>query len=236
MTTIQKKLGATLLTASLAFAAIGCGTQQTQKPDEPVQGVTEKTVLPQPAEPVQSVAEEVVKDNRRAPISDAEKFMVAIADNKLGSVRYYLENNLVDVNAPVDMNPLKVFHYISAGKYKPLALAVEFGSVDVVELIIEHGANVNAKDSLGYTALIAAVLGGKPAKVEVLLRNGADVRAKYADGWTALMLAENKRIRDNERSPYGISNDDENISKIIGMLKTATAAQRAFAPKAPRPS
>ena len=63
---------------------------------------------------------------------------------------------------------------------------------DVVQLLIDSGADVNAKDERGNTALIYATE-ARPtinlAVTEMLLKAGADVNAKDEGGMTALMHA-----------------------------------------------
>jgi ankyrin repeat protein len=59
-------------------------------------------------------------------------------------------------------------------------------------MLLDAGADVNACDRDGYTALMmAAQYGhGYPAIVQMLLDAGADVNAKNQSGETALMLAK----------------------------------------------
>ena len=57
--------------------------------------------------------------------------------------------------------------------------------------MIENGANVNAKDEDGDTALAYAAIRGAPANViKQLLNAGADVSIKNNHGKTAIMLAK----------------------------------------------
>ena len=71
------------------------------------------------------------------------------------------------------------------------------GHMQIVELLLERGANVNLQDSEGMCALIGAVVAtgqfqrgqGKPAIVSALLRAGADVQLCSHDGWSALDCA-----------------------------------------------
>ena len=63
--------------------------------------------------------------------------------------------------------------------------------------MLAQGADVNAKNKLGVTALMFAVGYGHNDTVETLLADGADVNPKNKNGVTALMAAEmigNKEI------------------------------------------
>ena len=53
---------------------------------------------------------------------------------------------------------------------------------------MDKGANVNAKDDLGETALMNAAESGDTNAVEILLARGADINAVDAEGLTALGL------------------------------------------------
>ena len=63
------------------------------------------------------------------------------------------------------------------------------GDTARVKALLDHGANVNAKDSEGHTALMFAVVNLHRDVVELLLEHGADVNARADDGATALLLA-----------------------------------------------
>lgn len=70
------------------------------------------------------------------------------------------------------------------------------GDVDVVRALLEKGANVNAKDSDGETALMKAAYYGYADVVRVLIEKGASADAKNRLGETALQLARLKNRAD----------------------------------------
>ena len=63
------------------------------------------------------------------------------------------------------------------------------GNVGKVEEAIKDGANVNAKDNDGNTALMWAAYNGHTERVKLLIEHGANINAKDNDGETALMQA-----------------------------------------------
>ena len=67
--------------------------------------------------------------------------------------------------------------------------AASGGYADIVKLLIDHGANVNAKSSAGNTALTYACCGGYEDVVKILLDAGADVEHQNENGHTPLMEA-----------------------------------------------
>jgi WD40 repeat protein/ankyrin repeat protein len=75
----------------------------------------------------------------------------------------------------------------------PLHVAVEYGHLSTVEMLLERGAPVNTvmADGSKRTALHLACATGAVAIIGLLLDRGADVRARTSDGWTALLEAVN---------------------------------------------
>ena len=73
---------------------------------------------------------------------------------------------------------------------KPLMLAVEYGKENIVELLIESGAQIEAMDDNGNTPLIKAVAEDQRIHiVKQLLNKGANVNAKNHHGVTPLHVA-----------------------------------------------
>jgi ankyrin repeat protein len=70
----------------------------------------------------------------------------------------------------------------------PLIWAVMKGRTDMVRLLAERGANLNATETKnGMSALLAAAVKGHVDTVKVLLEKGADIKTRDRDGRTALM-------------------------------------------------
>jgi uncharacterized protein len=84
-----------------------------------------------------------------------------------------------EVNAP-SQNRLHV---------TPLYSATASGNSEIVALLLEHGADANAKQMGGLTPLHAAAQKGQIEMAELLLAHGAEPGAVNDEGKTALQLA-----------------------------------------------
>jgi ankyrin repeat protein len=69
----------------------------------------------------------------------------------------------------------------------PLMQAAAVGSLEAMTTLIDHGADVNARNEFGSTALMWCAT--DLAKVRLLLQHGADVNAATEHGRTALWIA-----------------------------------------------
>jgi ankyrin repeat protein len=63
------------------------------------------------------------------------------------------------------------------------------GRADAVRDLLGRGADVDAADAEGYTALHCAAEAGRAGVVDVLLRHGANAKATTAKGRTAAEVA-----------------------------------------------
>ena len=82
-----------------------------------------------------------------------------------------------------------------------LMAAAEKGSLDAVKLLLDHGANVNAKEPQeGQTAIIWAAAEKHSDILKVLLEHGADVRARTNSGFTPLLFAAQQGDTESARS------------------------------------
>jgi ankyrin repeat protein len=71
-----------------------------------------------------------------------------------------------------------------------LIQAAQGDNVAVVQQLLTRGADIEARDKNGYTALIMASFHGRNEVVMLLLDKGANTEARTTEfGWTALILA-----------------------------------------------
>jgi ankyrin repeat protein len=72
----------------------------------------------------------------------------------------------------------------------------------VIRSLLDRGADVNAKDTHGATALMHAALYARPASVKLLLERGADPNRVNTSGATALMWAVGSPETAAQGTPY----------------------------------
>ena len=85
------------------------------------------------------------------------------------------------------------------GRMPPLVAAAGENCVDVVTLLLDRGASINATDHDGWTALIKATEAGYVDLVELLVKRGADIEIADSTGrkaWTYAALAGRNDIAE----------------------------------------
>ncbi len=75
-------------------------------------------------------------------------------------------------------------------KVQALHAAVASRNAETVALLINRGADVNARQQVGYTPLMGAASGGREDLADMLLRHGADPSLVSEDGKTAASIAK----------------------------------------------
>jgi hypothetical protein len=108
---------------------------------------------------------------------------------------------------------------LGLGLLTPLLGAVPQGNYETVALLVNAGANVNAKDVRGMTSLAMAVSSDRPDPriVRLLLAKGADPSLKSKNGETAVDWANKYQ-------------NPEVLDALGARRKTAAAIPGAFAP------
>jgi len=105
-----------------------------------------------------------------------------IKNGDLDQVREIVETRGVNVNQDVDGRPLLLY-------------AADYGQQEVIEYLISKGADVNAFDKHGISALLAAIWEGHTDCVKLLLKKGASRDGKTPDGTSYIDAAEKDEIR-----------------------------------------
>jgi len=77
----------------------------------------------------------------------------------------------------------------SKGDLTPLMDAASQGHVDIVRLLMSHGADANAQSACGNSALMYSCSAGHEDVVQELLKVGANVEDNNENGHTPLMEA-----------------------------------------------
>ena len=106
--------------------------------------------------------------------SNADELIQAIRNNDLASLKARLSKG-AEVNTRDQRGSTLLIH------------AAAIGSPEAVRLLLESGADVNAKNELEATALILGA--GNIEKARMLVEKGADVNAHSKLGRTPLMIA-----------------------------------------------
>lgn len=81
------------------------------------------------------------------------------------------------------------------GDAPAITVAAEHGCLDLIQVLLEKGASVDAARPDGSTALILAAANSHQEVVENLVQRGASVGATRADGASALTLATHDEIK-----------------------------------------
>ncbi|UKZ61775.1 uncharacterized protein TrAtP1_003034 [Trichoderma atroviride] len=94
---------------------------------------------------------------------------------------------LIDRGVEVDS---KSFSY---GDLTPVSIASSYGNEDIFRLLLEKGANVEAKDDNGQMLLLFATKRRHKETIKLLLEKGANIDTKDNMGQTSLLLAIEER-------------------------------------------
>src|SRR5690606_9627219 len=110
-----------------------------------------------------------------------------------------------------------------------LMWAAAAGRVDVIDLLISNGAQINRETEKGFTPLFFSLKSGNPQASTVLLDAGADPYHRAADGTSAVQLAMYQQAHEFvalmlERGGVDLAEFDQNGNQL---LHAAVLAQDA---------
>ena len=75
-----------------------------------------------------------------------------------------------------------------------MLIAARKGWGDALQMLIEVGADLDARDKEGQTAILLAVAKNRVEAVRILIEAGADINAMTPRGVTPLDVAKNPKI------------------------------------------
>ena len=78
---------------------------------------------------------------------------------------------------------------VNTNNGSPLNSACQYGKLDAVEILLEYGADPNTGCNIGNTPLHSACSYGSVGIISALLKHNVDINAKNVDGWTPLHRA-----------------------------------------------
>jgi ankyrin repeat protein len=122
-----------------------------------------------------------------------------VFDGENGTALTYAarNGNLQVVSELISLNASANF---SSPYHVPLIEAVYSHNLDIVELLLKHGANVNEQDAKGNSALHVAITADKHRIVQLLLQHDADPNLPNARKQSPLHLAVEATKRQTNRS------------------------------------
>ncbi len=106
-----------------------------------------------------------------------------------------------------------------------LITAAMYGYIDIVELLLNKGANVNGIGRHGLTPLIVASITCKFSIVEILIKNNADIYIQSDNGSTAMSSAEEHGFDDIAMLLQNTSNQNPNTYVLAEILMDALKAE-----------
>jgi uncharacterized protein len=89
--------------------------------------------------------------------------------------------------------------------------------VEAMQVALDHGANIDAVDDKGETAMHGAAYKNQPTAVLFLAQKGADIKVwnqKNSHGWTPLTIAEGHRFGNFKPSP-------DTVAALVKVMKAA---------------
>jgi hypothetical protein len=126
------------------------------------------------------------KHNSLQSVSNVPSIFRAIDRGDVKAVVDILKANPQEANATLQMP--------SVGPDTPLHAAAHHGHLVIAELLIRHGANVNARGDAGLTPLHEAANNGHVEIVDLLLKSGADLESESDSRLKPLHLCTPGRV------------------------------------------
>ena len=113
----------------------------------------------------------------------------AIKNDDEDECRRILETECVDIHKKdSEIDELKNdYDYIRAAS--PIVIACDIGNYNIVEMLLENGANINDTNECEITPIMKASIYNHTNIIELLLSKGVDIHAQNMNGATAILYA-----------------------------------------------
>jgi len=111
-----------------------------------------------------------------------------LKNKKMDFFQLIKEGDLEKIKAVVAQDPALV-HQKNERGFPPLVMASYSNHLDLTHFFLESGADINALDAVGNTALMGLCFKGYLEIVKLLLEKNADVNVRNIHGSTALIYA-----------------------------------------------
>ena len=144
-----------------------------------------------------------------------------------------MQGDLATVKRLLEQNPALLEARDEDEGVTPLAYAAGFGRMGVLEFLVARGANVNARDPRGLSALHLTVFTGQTQALRFLLEKGADVRATGPSGMSPLHFAaregaEIAGLLVERKADVGARDDYGNTALILAVREGAQDVVRVL--------
>ena len=144
-----------------------------------------------------------------------------------------MQGDLAAVKKLLEQNPALLEARDEDEGVTPLAYAAGFGRMEVLEFLVARGANVNARDPRGLSALHLTVYTGQLQALRYLLDKGADVKSPGPSGMGPLHFAARQRaeiagLLVERKADVGARDDYGNTALILAVREGAQEVVRVL--------
>jgi len=117
--------------------------------------------------------------------------MTAVGDDFIWSIK---NGDLEAISKYIDANPKRIDELVKGRAY--LHYACDFGQREIIEYLLNKGADINIPDKYEISPILAAIWENHTACVKLLIEKGARKSVQAPDGKTLLESTDNKDIKD----------------------------------------